>query len=340
MKRLNPWQILLTALVTGVVTVGTGMLLFKLQTRAPKLTYSTSETVPFSGGTAFVGIYNVDITNEGSKEVEDVVCVVRVPMATIKQHNLSVSAAISKEEGVGVGEYTVKLSGLNPSEAASISVLAESGTELPRRAEVTLRAKGVTGSEKSGNRGVFSEFISIFAALVGAFTGLAALASTFLKKKLLSLTPQFVAEATSEERHTGADQAEVFAYLCGLLGLGEDEQYYRSLTKKVSYWSESDRLSNEALSNESNSRKTKVKELLVRLVEYAEMSDDSEAIIYFNIARLSVALGDSSDRDAFLAKGMKLAPKILKRRLQLDTPSRQLLYGNETGTPAGDDAGI
>lgn len=324
MKRINLWQILVTAVVTGLVTVGTGMLLFNLQARAPRLTYSTTDTVPFSGGTAFVGIYNIAIANEGTKEIEDVVCVVKVPGATIKQHRLLASAAVSKDEVVTGEEYTARLSGLNPAEGASISILAESSTEMAKQPEVTLRAKGVTGSEKSGSRGVVSEFTSILAALMGALAGVVALGGTYLKR-LRFWAPQAVVDAVSEDRHSGGDQREVFAYLCDLLGLAEDEHYYRNLAREASYWSESDRLTNGALSSESDSRKRQVKDLLIKLHGYAAMADDSEAILYFNLARLSAALEESADRDKFLERAMKLAPGILKRRLQLDDKSRELL---------------
>ena len=324
MKRLNLWQILVTAVVTGVVTVGTGMLLFNLQDRAPRLTYATTDTVPFSGGTAFVGIYNIAIANDGTKEVEDVVFVIQIPGATIKQYRLLGSAAVSKEEVVTADTYTAKLSGLNPSEEASISILAESKSEMVKRPDVTLRAKGVTGAEKLANRAVASDLISILAALVGALAGVMALASSSLKRRLFFL-PQSLLNAASDDLHSGGDQREVFAYLCDLLGLADDVLYYRNLGREVSYWSESDRLTNAALASDSESRKIQIKDLLIKLHGYAAMASDSEAILHFNLARLSAALKQIPDRDNFLAIARRLSPGVLKQRLQLDSRSRELL---------------
>ena len=48
-RRINFKQIFVTTLITGIVGVATGMLLFHLQGREPRLTYSINQSLAFMG---------------------------------------------------------------------------------------------------------------------------------------------------------------------------------------------------------------------------------------------------------------------------------------------------
>ncbi|MCP4262120.1 MAG: hypothetical protein GY774_32160 [Planctomycetes bacterium] len=92
-RKINWRQILITAIITGIITVISGVILFKIQEREPRLTYSTIDTIPFEGPNKVVGIYNVVLKNEGEKELKDVVCVVKINKSKIDQYKVSINPA-------------------------------------------------------------------------------------------------------------------------------------------------------------------------------------------------------------------------------------------------------
>ena len=56
-SRINWKQIVLTAMITGIIAVITGIILYYFQKREPELTYSLSETIPFQGDKEALAIY-------------------------------------------------------------------------------------------------------------------------------------------------------------------------------------------------------------------------------------------------------------------------------------------
>jgi hypothetical protein len=321
-RRLNWLQIVVTALITGVVTVGTGMLLFSFQQREPRLTFSSAETIPFAGSERIVGIYNLKLKNEGKREVSDVVCVIRVPAANIEQSKIYINPANTHSEETKGDVFTLHLSGLNPSEEVSISVLASSTQNLTNKPEVALRAAGVTGVEaSSANQKTDSPlWFAIISVLIGVLSSVSLIAP-LTKKLRSSIIPGFV----SDSRHS-ADQRYVLAYLCSLSKLKEEEDYYRNLVQEAQYWSESDRLSDKALQSNDKEFAGRVANLLTRLLDYAQINDDSQAIINYNLARIAATLSDAK-RGEYPATARKLAPKLIERRLHIDPESKQLIEG-------------
>ena len=84
-RRINLKQILVTAIVTGIVGVATGMLLFHFQQREPRLTYEVKESLPFIGDKEQLSIHYVVVLNGGKKIVSGVDCHISVSPATVKE---------------------------------------------------------------------------------------------------------------------------------------------------------------------------------------------------------------------------------------------------------------
>lgn len=319
-SKFNWTQIVIAALITGVVTVGTGMLLFWFQEREPLLTFSTAETIPFAGAEKIIGIYNLRISNQGKKEVRDVVCVVRIPSSAIEQSKVSVNPANRHSEETRGDAFTVHISGLNPTEEASVSVLASSTQALPNKPEIALRAAGVTGVEQSTVDKNINNPILIIASGIGVLVSMALL--FIFPSNLWNRRLSTILDADGHR----ADQRNILAYLCDVVNLKEEETYYRNLVQEAEYWSESDRLSNKALETKDKDFADCVSKLLTKLLDYAVVSDSSVAIINYNLARIAAAYG-SPEKTTYLAKAQELAPKVIAKRLEMDSSSNKLLQG-------------
>lgn len=322
-KKINWQQILVTAVITGIITVISGIILFKIQGHEPKLTYSAIETIPFEGSNKMVGIYNVVLKNEGEKDIKDVVCVVKIDKSQIDQYKISVNPANIHSETQKDDTLTVKFVGLNPSEEATISLLASSQSTLPKRPDVALRSSGLTGIEKSSNT-KDGKLQDLLVSVAGGVLATLLLFSFLTGKRMSSLFGSKVASAVSSDKHSG-DQRNILAYLCSLFGLKDEEERYRSLNYKVEYWSESDRLAMSAIESKSPDYAQKIDKLLRELTQYVSMADNSEAIVYYNIARIAAARGDSQAKEQFMKMANSIAPKIIARRLDMDAFSKQLL---------------
>jgi hypothetical protein len=136
---------LIAAAISIVVIVAGESLVHRISSREPSVTYTAPESLPFNGGGRSVGIYQVDITNEGDAAADSLTGSVRIPAATIDNQRVSGPGALlidAKAEG-----DTVRLSApsLNPTETIRLSILASSPTTLPTEPEVSVRATGISG---------------------------------------------------------------------------------------------------------------------------------------------------------------------------------------------------
>ena len=322
-KKINWQQILVTAVITGIITVISGVILFKIQEHEPKLTYSAIETIPFEGSNKVVGIYNVVLKNEGEKDLKDVVCVVKINKSQIDQYKVSVNPANIHSETQKDDTLTVKFAGLNPSEEATVSVLASSQSTLPKRPEVALRSVGLTGTEKSSNA-KDGKLKDLLVTVVGGVVATLLLFLLITGKRISSLFGSTAGSGLLSGKHSG-DQRNILAYLCSLFGLNDEEERYRSLNYKVEYWAESDKLAMSAIESKSSDYTQKIDKLLRELTQYVSMADDSEAIVYYNIARIAAARGDHLTKEQYMKKANNIAPNIIAKRLDMDSFSKQLL---------------
>jgi hypothetical protein len=171
-RRLNWLQILVTAVVTGGVTIATGLILSHFQAREPYLVYSTTDTIPFLGHNQVLAIYQVSIGNEGKKAVEDVNCIINIPAAAIEQKRITADPALSYSESSTGDSLKLSFPLLNPSELVQVSILATAPTQLPNRPQVSLRGKGVSGQEKKiEQQKTGNPLLSVITAIIGVFGG-------------------------------------------------------------------------------------------------------------------------------------------------------------------------
>lgn len=140
---------LAAAAISIIVTVVGGTVVSRISSREPRLTYTAPESLPFNGEGKNVGIYQLEIANEGDNVAEGVTSSVRIPMATIDNHRVTSPGALPIETNVEGDTVRLSAPSLNPTETIHLSILASSSTTLPGEPEVSVRAKGVTGVRRA-----------------------------------------------------------------------------------------------------------------------------------------------------------------------------------------------
>ncbi len=168
-KRSNWKQVAITAIITGIITVGGGFLINYFQTSEPHLSYDIEDAIPFEGLFENIAIYNVKLENDGNKIVDDVVCQLSFSSAEIQQSKLNLSPSITHNEIVSGNSYRLELFNLNPKESVAISVLVSSSSQLPSRPDISLRGRGITGVEASEDRKNGINWVVIVIATIGVY---------------------------------------------------------------------------------------------------------------------------------------------------------------------------
>ena len=113
------------------------------------------------------------------------------------------------------------------------------------------------------------------------------------------------------------EQNENLLYLCGVNCLNEDGEYF--LTHKTTYLFASDYFAFKALNNTNLEYKEKVIKLFIDLINYADISDVSKGIIYYNLARIEMSRGNSSAAANNLNKAKEHNIEAVTKRLTVDT---------------------
>lgn len=322
-RKVNWGQILVSALVTGIVAIITGTILFRLQTREPKLVYQASATSPFRGSDQNFAIYDVEISNRGSASIHDVTALVEVPSSEIEDYRISADPTLRTSETDSDGGLEIRVPELNPGEQVGISVLATSDEDLPTRPDISVRGSGVLGEEASEEvsvSGLLSSerLVSLATAVAAAYTGLATLLVFRRRVQTLSV---FGRDIALSDKHSD-DQNEILAYLCGIHGLADDMQDYLARPRKTSYWAEADRHAALAESDPTSPEAESRKHVLADLLEYASVAPLSRSIVQFDIARIANAQGNQTEAEEYLAK-IGNNP-IIKSRLRLHADLAEL----------------
>ena len=313
--RVNWKQILVTALITGIITVGAGMLINHFQTREPRLVYSAEDTLPFEGPLENLAIYHVKIENSGKKIVEDVVCQLSFSTGIIQQNRVVLEPSITANEIVSDSVYRLELPNLNPGESAASSILVSSKDQLPDRPEISLRSKGVTGVEASEKIGSGLNWIVIVLSTITMFAATYFLIRTTRLTRRLGLT---FLEDFDESRHDD-DQRQILSYLCGIHKLNEEVERYLNMSSETSYWAESDRFAMLAVGNPTGEQATKYKSVLEDLLIYGTIAQKSGGIIHYNIARIAKSQTNDEEANEHLKEAKKIIPKLVETRVKLDS---------------------
>ena len=298
--------VVITAIATLVVSIAAPLVLDYFKTPEYKLQYYTQDTLPFKTQTTEMASYQVTIKNEGTKVAENIVCRVFINGATVDQNAFLSDYPLTYNQTVTGDTLVLTVDNMNPQESGTIYLLANSQHELPKQPEVQVRAIGILGVKASltDSQDSFSwELILSIASVVG-FVGILSSRLVFRKTE-------------KNEDFDDLRQNECLGYLCGIHDLSTEAKRYYDTSIHVFYRSESDRLTTIAVENQSDRKK--ILNMLIDLLKYRnDISDDSKAIINFNIAKILKVDGKDAGSKDYLEKAKRLAPKIVGARLKID----------------------
>lgn len=318
-ESINYKQILITAVITLIITIVAGVILYNYQAKDPHLSYVFQSGIPFKGDSGELVVYNYIILNDGEETIEEINSVIKFSNSIITEVNLESGLSISHKDNVeNNNTHNILIENLNPKESLKLSflVMHNDGVKNP---QISLRGKGVNGVPYVlGNGvdklsllgfGIPTTFIaSIMTIFIFMFTSLA----VTIKSRASTSN-----DLTDDDDKTNGDQREILSYLASLNNLMDESERYNNINKRVSYWSESDRISfSVTKKNKEDARKKK--QLLLDLLNYTKIHQKSVGIIYYNIARISKVIGDKKDSENYLSKAKEIIPKLINKRLQLD----------------------
>jgi hypothetical protein len=288
--------------------VSAALLLGKLQAHDPHLVYSSTESLPFSGPNGDVSIYQVTISNDGKRVVENVAGEVRIPYAKIEQYKITADPLLKTDATLSGDSLTIQIPSLNPSEAVRISLLA-SGNGLPALPKVAARASGVNGTEKTPTEQVQQVPTLTVVALAGFSTiFVSGSFAALLRKRSISGIP-----------NRGEDQRQVLAFLCRAFELHDLAEQYSARVHETTYWAEADRLAQLAIGNRDNNRMQAIEQLLLALPNYAKpIAAASIAVAYYNVALINHARGNDAACKQYLALAKEKSSATIERRMKVD----------------------
>jgi len=318
---MNWKQIICTALVTGLVSVGTGMLLFKIQNKQPVLTYSVSESVPFQSDSSKLSIFLLEVRNDGKEFVENVQCNIDLQSATIVDKQFKTDNALPFSDSCMLNRCLISIPLLNPTEMLSVSILMNSKNQSEIRPKVVLRAKGITGKPLKSQNNKANEKLTIIAAIVSAYTAMFSLVIVTRRQRLFSVLFPFLPKSFNrfiDDKKPSDEQEKVLAYLFGLQGLHNQVEYYLTHKADPTYWSESDRIASIAISSKDNNIAESMKKVLLNLLNYANIAPSSQAIIHYNIARIAKFQGIEKECSIHIDEAVKHLPRLMETRMSID----------------------
>jgi len=300
---MNWKSIIATALITGVVTIATGMFLFWWQIEKEELTYNSIQSIPFDDASNTLFIQQIEISNSGDKPTDDVVLIISFSEEIIQKSKISIENSISHKETSGEKSIELEIDSLNPGEGANVSVLYLSKKSNSSGAKISLRAKGVTGKPIGSNGKDNKKVIGI--ALTAAYAGLLSL--------VLSTKRGRIAVTNVLRGRLGAStQKHIIASTLSMYGYPDKAKEYLCSDSNRQYWVEADLLAAEAILENEQIMEDTIKVLHV-ISELENIAESSKAITFYNIARINKVLKKD---DAIITEFLETAKKLDKSEIE------------------------
>ncbi len=144
-------------------------------TSKPDLYWNASEVLPFKGEKEEVGVFNLKIQNGGSKEVEEVDVLIKMPSGAFDEARVSPEIMAASRE-INGDKLSIRFKLLNPNESVQVSALVRSKESIPQKPIIEVRGKGVKGYEsvQAKNDTAISVAILILSLFTSAYIGIGA----------------------------------------------------------------------------------------------------------------------------------------------------------------------
>lgn len=298
---------IITAVISIVVTVIAGAILYYWQIEKSELSYSFERIEPFENQTEKLTIYHIKIENSGTTIIEDIEGTIDIGNAEITEYKTKSETPINIIDSLQNKQIKILIKSFNKGEGCKVSILAKSSSELPTEPCVKLRSKGTIGIKIDTEKKDFIGGFNFQFWLIGL---------TILASLVQLVSKRFVSTLTG--KHLNGDQRHIFAYLCGVHNIPEEANRYMSL-HETTYWAEADRLGFLAINSQDLVYCEKIKWVLNDVLFYTgSVADESKAIIYFNIAKIEKKLGNIEKVKENINNAKKLSKSLISKRLTFD----------------------
>lgn len=300
---------IITALISIIVTVIAGGILFYIQSDKTELSYSFEKIEPFDNQTEKLTIYHIQLVNSGSTTIDDIEGCISLDSASIAEYKTSSQNLLKIKDSIKNGKILISIKSLNKGEKCKISILAKSLNKFPTEPTVQFRAKGLLGikseelvSEKSNEKLLNSPILITMASSIFAL---------FLFSTIRRFSPKIAGGQDGSQK-------DIISYLCGVHNL-KPEVERLMLISETTYCSEADRFGYLAINSDDIDYQNKIKSILLEVITYAfSMADDSKAICYYNIAKIENIQNNEKETAKYfqLAKGM--SKYLIEKRMKIE----------------------
>jgi hypothetical protein len=245
MNETNTKSAIITAVLTGVVTIIAGVAVYWITTKEPALTYSVVGGPTLAGANGSKRIFVIEVRNTGRKEIPQTFVRIALPNGELSEIASEASPGVKLQEAKSQRQIELNADLLNPSDVVKVSFLA-SLVSTGSEPQVVVRAPGVTASAGSTDEKVegmfgtklFSSILMLFVAALSA-----AVSSLYL---MLSRSKIAQRLGVSPRNKPSLDQAEVGAFVCGACHLYEEAERLRFGGTDTSYRGMADYLRHQA----------------------------------------------------------------------------------------------
>ncbi len=175
-------------LVPGILIALFG---FWLNSKTPHLKVRVPDTIVYKGEKSKLGIVNVNVTNDGSQQAEDIECMLSLPETKIQEVKVAPEILHPTIESSN-DKITVRVKSLNPGEDFLISALANNPDKLPAETKVEVRGKGVVGEREATITGTPNWLLFVLVLLVSFETPalIALISGAYVNKRIVAMESQ------------------------------------------------------------------------------------------------------------------------------------------------------
>lgn len=300
---------LITALISIVVTVIAGGILFYVQSDKTELSYSFERIEPFDNQTEKLTIYHIQLVNSGTATIDDIEGCISLDSASIAEYKTSSQTLLKIKDSINKGKILISIKSLNKEEKCKISILAKSVNKFPNEPTVQFRAKGILGikSEESVTKKSKKKALNDPILIIMASSIFALLSFTSIRR----LRPKFTGGQDGRQK-------DIISYLCGVNNL-KTEIERLTLMAETTYCLEADRFGYLATNSNDIDYQNKIKSILSEVITYAfSMADDSKAICYYNLAKIEKAQKNEKEADKYLQLAKGLSKYLIEKRMKIE----------------------
>jgi hypothetical protein len=142
---------LLAAFITGAITVMNALVIDHCTSKKNSLSYYTHLSEPFEKDSVHLGIYHMELLNDGDEMVEDIKGIIQFEGQHIVAFKLKGSPTLNIRDSLAGSNYHLNLASLNPMEKLAMAFLVSGIPPSNGMPLVDIRAKGLKALGRAGS---------------------------------------------------------------------------------------------------------------------------------------------------------------------------------------------